>query len=129
MDESMNESIDGSVQRTSSGGFLFWTLSLMAMAAFAPCVILPEWRDYEAVYSVQRTREQDLAAFEQAVRDETRKLEALQSDPATIARLAQRELSFRRAGERSVAVADAAGAIDLGPTAFTDRFPGENERG
>jgi len=127
MDESMSES----VERTSSGGFLFWPMSLMAMAAFAPCVILPEWRDYEAVYSAQQTREQDLAAFEQAVHNEQRKLEALQSDPATIARLAQRELSFRRTGERSVAVGEpvSAGAIDFGASAFTDRMPGENERG
>ncbi len=127
----MHDATDESVQRTTSGGFLFWSLSLMAMAAFAPCVILPEWRDYEAVYSAQQTREQDLAAFEQAVHDEQRKLEALQSDPATIARLAQRELSYRRSGERGVAVGEpfSAGALDFGASAFTDRIPGENERG
>lgn len=126
----MEESVNESVEPRSSGGFLFWMLSLMGMAAFAPCIILPEWRDYEAAYGAQQARDQDLAALQQAVHTEQRKLEALQSDPAAIARLAQRELSFRRVGERSVSVNDPVTAFgaEFESYAFNDLVSGDSTR-
>ena len=39
------------------GGLVFWTLIFMGLSTFAPCVILPEWRDYQAA-RVAEQREQ-----------------------------------------------------------------------
>jgi len=71
---------------------------------FAPCVLLPVWRDYQALqYSEQVER----AGLEQAraqLQRQKRHLEALQSDPAVIARVARRELRYRDPAEITIPV-------------------------
>ena len=32
-----------------SGAAVFWLLMLMGLATFAPCIILPQWRQYQAL--------------------------------------------------------------------------------
>lgn len=117
----MDGSTDKAFQRQPrSGGFLYWSLTLMGMATFVPCIVLPEWRDYGAVYSLHEARAAELASFEHTVREEQRRLAALQADPAAIARLAQRELSLRRTGERSVVVRDPIFEADFALAASLD---------
>lgn len=80
-------------------------LILMGLAAFTPCVVLPEWREYQALRLAEQAGRHRLAEMQLVVDREKNMLEALQSDPAVIARLAQRDLHFRRPGETSVRVA------------------------
>ena len=94
-------------------GVVAWLLMLMALAAFAPCVLLPEWRAYQAVRVEEQAQQHRLDALKRVVDRERRLLEAMQSDPAVIARLAQRDLGFRYPGHRPVLVSVPASS---GPT-------------
>ena len=86
---------------------MFWLLTLMGLAAFAPCVVLPEWREYQALDMGAQVEQHRLDVLQRQVDHERRLLDALRSDPAVIARLAQRELGFQRANCRAVLVSSA----------------------
>lgn len=87
------------------GGFVFFFLALMGVATFAPCVILPEWRDYQAARLVEQREQHRLDQLKRTVANERRRLEAMQNDPTVVARIAQRDFGFRRPDEAEVAVA------------------------
>ncbi len=76
----------------------------MGLAALTPCVVLPEWREYQALRMVEQTAQGKLDEMREADALEKHSIEALQADPAAIARLAQRDLGFRRIGEQVVTV-------------------------
>lgn len=83
---------------------MFWLLIGMAAAVFAPCVLLPVWREYQALKYAEQVEQ---AAVEQARDDlftQHRTLAALQNDPAVIARLARRDLRYSERGERVIQV-------------------------
>lgn len=86
------------------GRLVFWVLVFMGAGTFAPCVLLPEWRTYQALKVAEQAQQHRLEALQQVVERERRLLEALRNDPAVINRFAQRDLSFRRLGERTVRV-------------------------
>jgi len=85
-----------------AGGFVFWMLILMGLSTFAPCVLLPEWRAYQAIRTTEQMELHRLRAMQRVVEHERRLLEAMQSDPAVIARLAQRDLGFHRPSDTLV---------------------------
>ena len=87
------------------GGGLFWLLVLMGLATFAPCVILPQWRQYQALDMAAQVEQHRLDVLQAEVERERRLLQAIRSDPAVIARLAQRELKFQRVNSQAVLVA------------------------
>jgi cell division protein FtsB len=89
----------------SGGGAVFWLLILMGLATFAPCIILPEWREYQALSRIEQQEQHRVDELQVAVDRERRLLEAMQRDPAVVARLAQRDLGFHRPGEKPVPVA------------------------
>ena len=95
-------------------------LILIGLATFTPCVVLPEWREYQALRLAEQTERHRLAEMQRVVDRERNMLEAMQSDPAVIARLAQRDLHFRRLGDTSVSV-----SVPLTATALQDRFVAE----
>jgi hypothetical protein len=76
----------------------------MGVAAFAPCVLLPEWRAYQAMHMAQQAEQHRLDSLQRVVDRERRLLDALQTDPAVIARAAQRELGFFEPGSLPVRV-------------------------
>ncbi len=82
-----------------------WVLLVMGLAAFAPCVLLPEWQGYQALRESERAELERLDSLQGVVDRERRLLNALQSDQGVIARAAQRELAFHRVGDREVRVA------------------------
>ena len=86
------------------GGFVYWMLLLMGLATFTPCVVLPEWREYQALRMAEQTERHRLDEMQRVVDRERNLLDAMQSDPAVIGRLAQRDLHFHRPGDTSVAV-------------------------
>jgi len=83
---------------------VFWLLTGMGLAAFAPCVILPEWRAYQDLRVAEQAEGHRLAALQREVEHQRRMLDAMRGDPAVIARLAQRDLHFRRPNEQTVKV-------------------------
>ena len=91
-------------RQSPRGGFVYWMLILMGLAAFTPCVVLPEWREYQALRLAEQAERHRLDEMQRVVERERDLLEAMQSDPAVMARLAQRDLHFRRPGDTSVAV-------------------------
>lgn len=97
------------------GGFVYWALLLMGFAAFAPAILIPEWRAYEALMVREQMERQRLERLESAVDRERRMMEGLRGDPAVIARVAQRELGFRHADDQWIAVqpADPTGGVLL----------------
>lgn len=76
----------------------------MALAAFAPCVLLPEWRAYQVLRVAEQAEQHRLDSLGRVVDRERSLLEATRDDPAVIARLARRELHFRHPGEYPVLV-------------------------
>ena len=88
----------------AGGAIVFWLLLLMATAAFAPCVLLPEWRQLQALHIAEQAQQRRVEQMQQRVDQERRLLEAMCRDPAVLARLARRELGFHSEQERQVPV-------------------------
>jgi hypothetical protein len=86
------------------GGLVFWLMVGMGITAFAPCIILPEWRAYQLLRIAEQEQEHRLACLQRRVEHERRLLDAMRGDPAVVARLAQRDLRFRRQNEQFVMV-------------------------
>jgi len=85
-------------------GLMFWVLIGLAVAGFAPCVLLPVWRDYQAAALVVQREAAVVGQMQADVEKQRRAVGALRTDPAVAERLAQRELSYRRPGQRQVTV-------------------------
>lgn len=90
--------------RDTGRGFVFWMLTIMGVAVLAPCVLLPEWRTYEQILETEAAYQERTDALRADLEREQRLLEALRTDPGVVARLAQRDLGFRRTDERAVEV-------------------------
>ena len=108
------------IRHSPSGGFVYWILILMGLAAFTPCVVLPEWREYQALRQGEQAERHRLEEMQRVVDRERNLLEAMQSDPAVIARIAQRDLHFHRPGDTSVSV-----SVPLTATAIPEAFVAE----
>lgn len=102
------------------GGAVFWLLVVMGLGAFALCVLVPEWAQYKALEALEQAARHKLDRLERQVEDQQRLLEAMRSDPAVVARFAQRDLRFRRADERVVRVAAPIPAEPREPTFFPE---------
>jgi len=103
MDGNMSQRARESAAR-APGGFVYWSLVLMGLAVFAPAVLLPEWRAYEALLAREQMERDRYELLKSAVDREKRMVDALRSDPAVIGRVAQRELGFQRSGEQVVTI-------------------------
>jgi len=88
----------------NSGGIVFWMLLILGFSVFTPCVLWPEWRDYQLLQNAQIQARQHLDSLLEMVDQEKRLLLAMQTDPGVVARIAQRDLRFVRSGERTVSV-------------------------
>ena len=83
---------------------MFWVLVAMAAAVFAPCVLLPVWRDYQALQYTEQVERVELEWSRTELGRQKRRLAALKDDPATIARVARRELRYRDPQEFAIPV-------------------------
>jgi hypothetical protein len=98
-------------------------LTLMGLATFVPCVVLPEWREYQALDMEAQIGQHRLEVLRDQVDRERRLLDALRSDPAVIARLAQRELGFQRADSQAVPVSSTSASRSEEEELFTPQPP------
>ncbi len=98
-------------------GAVFWLLTALAFSTFAPCVILPEWKRYEALSIQEQLERHRVTELQRAVDREKRLLEAIRTDPAVVTRLAQRDLGLSRRNERAILV-----SVPSASTAPADEF-------
>lgn len=87
---------------------MYWLLIAMALAGFTPCVLLPEWRNLQALELAERASAERVRVLQERVDREQRVVEAMTSDAGAVARLAQRDLGLRYEHEEHVAL----GAIE-----------------
>lgn len=103
---------------------MFWVLFLMGTATLAPCLIVPHWQDYKAIKLAEQLERYALGQVHEQIAREERNLEALRTDPAVVARVAQRELAYSRPGEQVVRLAVApASATDYTPPVLEEVRP------
>ncbi|MEK7756659.1 MAG: hypothetical protein AAB385_05555, partial [Planctomycetota bacterium] len=84
-DESETPIIDNrqsTIDNAPRGRFVYWMLILMGLATFTPCIVLPEWREYQALRLTEQAERHRLGAMQRVVDRERNLLEAMQSDPA-----------------------------------------------
>ena len=67
-------------------------------------MILPAWREYQVADMNERIGAGQVAVATAEVEHLRRRLDAVHNDPAVVARLAQRELEFRKPGESAIVV-------------------------
>jgi hypothetical protein len=82
-----------------------WSLLVMGLATFAPCVLVPEWCAYRDFRLCEQREQHSVGSWEKRVERERRLIEAMQTDPNVMARLAQRDLGFRAPDGKPVRVA------------------------
>lgn len=82
-----------------------WTLLMLGVACFAPCVLIPEWRAYQAADMAEQWEEHRLDSLQKLVERDRRRLAAIRTDPGVIVRMALRELSFHNPRQRHIRVA------------------------
>ena len=81
------------------GAIIFWLLILMGVTAFAPCVLLPEWRQYQELHAAEQVAAHHASAMHAQVERERRMLDAVRTDPGVVTRLAKRDLGYRNVDE------------------------------
>ncbi len=91
-------------QPPTDGRWVFWLLFGLAVVGFAPCILLPAWRDYQAAVLVEQCEQAEVQRLERETDRQRQLADALRSDPSVIARAAQRELEYTRPGEIPVEV-------------------------
>ena len=75
-----------SVRPGAGAVLVFWLLIGMGFATFAPCILLPEWREYQVLRLVEQREQFKIDQLQAAINDEQKRLEALGSDPEAVAR-------------------------------------------
>jgi hypothetical protein len=96
--------------RVAPSGVTFWLLLMLGFAALAPCVLLPEWRAYQAARIDEQIHRQRAEAMASMVDAQHSALQRMQRDPSVLVRLAQRDLRYRRADHRPVSVLESPAA-------------------
>ena len=96
--------VDNGAPRPQPSPLVFWLLIGLGFLGLTPCVLLPEWREYQEVSLTEQQERHKIDSLKRVVEREDRGLEALQTDPAAVARLARRDLRFHRPGETVIHV-------------------------
>jgi hypothetical protein len=81
---------------------MFWVLTLMALAVFAPCVLTPAWVEVQEVRAYEREMAGLIGDLQAQVTRNEAQIQALLADPLVNERIARRELNFQPAGEQVI---------------------------
>jgi len=84
---------------------MFWWLVVPASAIFVPCVLMPVWEDYRAMLLAEQLTADGVEHMRADIHRLQRHLDGLRNDPGVIARVAMRDLGYRRTDETGVYVA------------------------
>ena len=85
-------------------GTVYFSLVTMALCCLAACILIPEWRKLQALDLACQIQQHEFAMLQQEVAKEKHLLMTLQSDPAAVKRLAQRQLNLTPPDRTIVAV-------------------------
>ena len=83
-----------------------WALLMMGIATLAPSVLLPEWREYQALRLAEQREQHRIEQLRTVIDRERQAVAAIQTDPAVVARLARRDLRYHSPDETPVWVGD-----------------------
>ena len=111
------------VPPSDGGSVMFWVLVGMAAVVFAPCVLLPVWREHQALQYAEQVEQAGLEQARAELRQQKRRLAALQNDPLAIARVARRELNYANPGEIEVPVAIGEEPVEATPVVLAPVRP------
>ncbi len=81
---------------------MFWALTCLSVAMFAPCVLMPAWRQALEIWEYERDLEAVVAGFEARIRRNEARIQALRSDPLVMERIVRRELNRTIPGEELI---------------------------
>jgi len=86
----------------SAHPIMFWVLASMALAIFAPCVLLPIWIEGEHLRAYERSLTAAVTNLEAESAQCQAQAQALLADPLVNERMVRRELNQRPAGEQII---------------------------
>jgi len=81
---------------------MFWVLTVLAMAIFAPAVLVPIWVETEEIREHGRSVAAVVGDLEAQVKRNDRRIEAIRADPLVNERIIRRELNYRADDEQVV---------------------------
>ena len=81
---------------------MFWLLTIMALAVFAPCVLAPAWVEVQEVRGFEREMAGLIADLQTQVQRNEAQVQALLADQLVNERIARRELNIQPAGEQVI---------------------------
>jgi hypothetical protein len=82
---------------------MYWLLTLVAMAIFAPCVLMPIWVRSDQILESEQDARRLISELEMQVDRNAERIRALTADPAVNERLMKHELRYREEGEQLIA--------------------------
>ena len=101
-------SINLGASQPVSHAIMFYLLSLAALTIFAPCVLVPIWRDVQKLGEDERTMAGIVAQLHEQIERNDAGIQALKADPQAIDRVARRELDRQPADEQHIRWSQAA---------------------
>jgi hypothetical protein len=81
---------------------MFWVLTMLAMAVFAPCVLAPIYAETEQILETERQLERWMADKTAEVKRNDERIKAIKADPQVNERIIRRELNYRFEGEQLI---------------------------
>lgn len=95
-------SLNLAARQPVSHAIMFYLLAGAAVAIFAPCVLVPIWRDVQKLTDDERAMRALVLELQGQVEKNKIRIDALTNDPLVIERVARRELNRRSADEQHV---------------------------
>lgn len=81
---------------------MFWVLTVLAMAVFAPCVLAPIYVETEQILATERQLERLVVERTAEMKRNEERIKAIEADPQVNERILRRELNYRPEGERII---------------------------
>jgi len=81
---------------------MFWVLTGLAIAVFAPCAIMPLWLTTEQLLEQERACRASLIEIKGRLANNEARIEAMRNDPLVNERIIRRELNYRPQGEEVI---------------------------
>jgi hypothetical protein len=81
---------------------MFWVLTVLALAVFAPCVLAPIYAETEQILETERGLERFVADKTAEMKRNDERIKAIKGDPQVNQRIIRRELNYRFEGEQLI---------------------------
>jgi len=81
---------------------MFWVLTVLALAVFAPCVLAPIYVETEQILQAEQELERWVADKTEEMKRNDERVKAIKADPQVNQRIIRRELNYRFEGEQLI---------------------------